>query len=67
MPTPIEVSDPCVPVSTTEELWPEPETDLYLRDIGDALFAIKTLKRLGWIVGCDSELLPPHWARREEL
>ena len=67
MPTPTEFSDPCVPVSTTEALWPEPETELYLRDIGDALFAIKTLKGLGWTVGHDSELLPPLWARREEL
>lgn len=65
MPTPTEVSSTRVPVSTAEEIWPEPETELYLEKVGNALFAIKTLKSLGWRVGHDSELLPPTWARKE--
>ena len=67
MPTPQRVSDLCVPVSTTEECWPEPETEQYLEQIGRALYAIRELKELGWQVGHDSELLPPMWARQEEL
>jgi|MDTG01.4.fsa_nt_gb hypothetical protein len=54
-----------VPVSAAEELWPEPETQLYLEQIGQALFAIRQLKELGWTAGADQELLPPMWARRE--
>ncbi len=54
-----------VPVSAAKELWPEPETQLYLEQIGQALFAIRQLKELGWTAGADQELLPPMWARRE--
>ena len=65
MPLDKSVSPPCVPVSTTEELWPEPETELFLEQIGHALYAIRQLKELGWTVGVDQELLPPLWARKE--
>lgn len=61
------ISPFCVPVSTTEVLWPEPETQQYLNQLNSCLTAIRTLKSHGWTVGCDLELLPPAWAREEEL
>ncbi len=65
MPTPTEVSHLAYLCPQQSDLWPEPETEEYLEKIGHALFAIKTLKALGWRVGHDSELLPPTWARKE--
>ena len=46
-------------LSTTET------QDPTLGEIGRAFHAIRELKALGWVVGCDSELLPPLWALRE--
>ena len=55
----------CVSVSTTADPCPEHETEPTLGEIGRAFRAIRELKALGWVVGCDSELLPPLWALRE--
>ena len=65
MPTPTEVLQPAYLCHQQSDLWPEPETEEFLAAIGHALYAIKTLKELGWTVGHDSELLPPDWARKE--
>lgn len=65
MPTPIEVSHSAYLCQQQSDPWPEPETEAYLAGIGQALYAIRTLKGLGWSVGHDSELLPPDWARKE--
>lgn len=56
---------PCVSVSTTEDSSPSLETEPDLKMIGQAFNAIRQLKKLGWVVGCDSELIPPLWALRE--
>ena len=56
---------PCVSVSITADPSPGFETEPTLGEIGRAFRAIRELKALGWVVGCDSELLPPLWALRE--
>ena len=55
----------CVSVSATAKPCPKLETEPTLGEIGRAFHAIRELKALGWVVGCDSELLPPLWALRE--
>ena len=57
--------NPCVSVSTTAQPCPGLETEPTLGEIGRAFHAIRELKALGWVVGCDSELIPPLWGLRE--
>ena len=52
-------------VYNSESLSRTETRDPSLGEIGRAFRAIRELKSLGWVVGCDSELLPPLWALRE--
>ena len=65
MPTPTEFLQPAYLCHQQSDLWPEPETANHLVRIHIAQRAIRLLKKLGWSVGHDSELLPPDWARKE--
>ena len=67
MTTPTEFSQPAYLCPQQSDLWPEPETADHLFKLHVAARAVRILKRLGWTTGCDGELLPPDWARREEL
>jgi len=60
-----ESQDLRICVNNSESLSRTEITDPTFGELGRAFRAIRELKALGWVVGCDSELLPPHWALRE--
>ena len=64
MTAPTAVSQPCVPVSTTETTRPKSETGVTAIGQGQEAAAIDCLITWGWVLGCEGELYPPVAWRR---
>lgn len=61
------VSLPCVPVSITETLLDSPETGHDVQHVYEIAEAINLLIDAGYTIGCDGELLPPCWIRKNQV
>jgi hypothetical protein len=61
----VSVSPICVPVSTTGTSGPKSETCVPAFGHQEAFELINALVEWGWVIGCDGELLPPRWFRRD--
>lgn len=61
------VSLPCVPVSTTETLRDSSETGHDVQTVYEIAEAINLLIDAGYTIGCDGELLPPCWIRKNQV
>ena len=61
------VSCPCVPVSITDTPWDSPETGHDVQAVYEIAEAINLLIDAGYTIGCDGELLPPSWIRKNQV
>ena len=61
------VSCPCVPVSTTETQRDSSETGHDVQTVYEIAEAINLLIDAGYTIGCDGELLPPSWIRKNQV